>query len=49
MPTSGVLVVESTAEGQDGAFYDLAQIAKATADSGRALSAKDYRFHVFSW
>ncbi len=49
VPTSGVLVVESTAEGQDGAFYDLAQIAKATADSGRPLSEKDYRFHFFSW
>lgn len=49
VPTSGVLVVESTAEGQDGAFYDLAQIAKATADSCRTLSEKDYRFHFFSW
>lgn len=49
VPTSGVLVVESTAEGQDGAFYDLAQIAKATADAGRMLSEKDYRFHFFSW
>ena len=49
VPTSGVLVVESTAEGQDGAFYDLAQIAKETADSGRPLSEKDYRFHFFSW
>ena len=49
VPTSGVLVVESTAEGQDGAFYDLAQIAKATADSCRPLSEKDYRFHFFSW
>lgn len=49
VPASGVLVVESTAEGQDGAFYDLAQIAKATAESGRALSEKDYRFHFFSW
>jgi hypothetical protein len=49
VPASGVLVVESTAEGQDGAFYDLAQIAKETADSGRTLSEKDYRFHFFSW
>ncbi|MEY4932812.1 MAG: hypothetical protein RLZZ403_1132 [Pseudomonadota bacterium] len=49
VPTSGILVVESTAEGQDGAFYDLAQIAKETSDSGRPLSQKDYRFHFFSW
>lgn len=49
VPTSGVLVVESTAEGQDGAFYDLAQIAKAAADARRPLTEKDYRFHFFSW
>lgn len=49
VPSTGILVVESTAEGQDGAFYDLTQIAKATDDSGRELSAKDYRFHFFSW
>ncbi len=49
VPANGVLVVESTAEGQDGAFYDLCKISKATADCGRALSPKDYRFHFFSW
>lgn len=49
VPSTGVLVVESTAEGQDGAFYDLCKISKAASDSGRELSPKDYRFHFYSW
>lgn len=49
VPASGVLVVESTAEGQDGAFYDLCSIAKAASDSGATLSPKDYKFHFYSW
>ena len=49
VPASGVLVVESTAEGQDGAFYDLCSIAKASSDSGATLSPKDYKFHFYSW
>jgi hypothetical protein len=49
VPSTGILVVESTAEGQDGAFYELSKIAKATDDTGRELNAKDYRFHFFSW
>ncbi len=49
VPANGVLIVESTAEGQDGAFFDLCQISKAASDSGRTLSPKDYKFHFFSW
>lgn len=49
VPANGVLVVESTAEGQDGAFFDLCQISKAASDSKRTLSPKDYKFHFFSW
>ncbi|MBP9803304.1 MAG: terminase [Candidatus Accumulibacter sp.] len=49
VPASGVLVVESTAEGQDGAFFDLCKISKAASDEKRTLSAKDYKFHFFSW
>jgi len=41
VPANGVLVVESTAEGQDGAFYDLCKISKATDDSRRTLNQKD--------
>jgi hypothetical protein len=43
------VVIESTAEGQEGAFYDLAQKARMRALSGAALTSLDYRFHVFPW
>jgi hypothetical protein len=55
VPKSGVLIVESTAEGQDGAFYDMAQLAikgaqrRAPDGSIVPLSQKDYRFHFFHW
>jgi hypothetical protein len=43
------VVIESTAEGQEGAFYDLAQRARARALSGAPLTSLDYRFHFFPW
>lgn len=43
------VVIESTAEGQDGAFYRMVQEARPAADSGRALTLLDYRFHFFPW
>lgn len=49
VPSTGVLVIESTAEGRDGAFYKITQAAMAAADSGKKLSVKDYRFHFFPW
>lgn len=49
VPNSGILVIESTAEGQEGEFYDLTQRAKALADQGRTLTSRDYRFHFFPW
>lgn len=49
VPNSGILVIESTAEGQEGEFYDLTQRAKALADQGRTLTNRDYRFHFFPW
>lgn len=49
VPKSGITVIESTAEGQDGAFYDMTMAAKALDEKGAPLSAKDYRFHFFPW
>lgn len=54
VPASGVLVIESTAEGQDGEFYKMTQraIEHAQALAARtlaALTAKHYRFHFFAW
>lgn len=49
VPMSGILIIESTAEGQDGAFYKMSQEAKKLMDSGKKLSPKDYRFHFYAW
>lgn len=49
VPASGILVIESTAEGQDGAFYKMTQQAIAQQEKGTPLSPKDYRFHFFAW
>lgn len=49
VPTSGMCIIESTAEGQDGAFYDMTERARALAERGVALTAKDWRFHFFPW
>jgi hypothetical protein len=49
VPTSGVVVIESTAEGQEGKFYEMTTRAMAMHDGGRKLTKKDYRFHFFAW
>ena len=49
VPKSGILVIESTAEGQDGDFYKITQRAEAIHLQGSELSPKDYKFHFFPW
>lgn len=49
VPKSAVLVIESTAEGQDGEFYKITQRAIAQQESSKELTEKDYKFHFFSW
>lgn len=49
VPKSGVIVIESTAEGQEGEFYDLTQRAMALSYQKRELTFRDYRFHFFPW
>jgi hypothetical protein len=46
---NGICVIESTAEGRDGAFYSMATRAQELRDKGKPLSKKDYRFHFASW
>jgi hypothetical protein len=43
------VVIESTAEGQDGAFYRMCQEARAALEAGRELTSLDYKFHFFPW
>ncbi len=49
VPKSGILVIESTAEGQEGEFYKITQRALAMQNADKELSEKDYRFHFFPW
>lgn len=46
---NGICVIESTAEGQDGAFHDMAMRAQALRDKGTRLANSDYRFHFAPW
>ncbi|HEX5362349.1 MAG TPA: terminase [Fluviicoccus sp.] len=49
VPKSGVLVIESTAEGREGEFYDMTQRAMALHEQKKPLTERDYRFHFFPW
>ena len=49
VPTNGVLVIESTAEGRDGAFFAMTQRSQALHQSKADLTPKDYRFHFYAW
>lgn len=43
------VVIESTAEGQDGKFYEYVQTARAKRASGTGLTPLDFKFHFFPW
>lgn len=43
----GNITIESTAEGQEGKFFDMVQQARAL--EGQPLGAKDYKFHFYPW
>ena len=49
VPLNGITVIESTAEGADGAFYTMTERAMALQDQGAVLTPKDWRFHFFPW
>lgn len=49
VPLTGIAVIESTAEGQDGDFYKKTQKSMALFEKGKTLNAKDFRFHFYAW
>lgn len=49
VPKSGICVIESTAEGQQGAFYKYTQEAAALAEQRKVLTPLDWRFHFYPW
>lgn len=44
-----VVFIESTAEGQEGHFYDICQAAQAKQRQGAKLSPLDFKFAFFPW
>ena len=49
VPTTGVLVIESTAEGREGEFYKMVGQAEANHASKVILTPKQYRLHFYAW
>lgn len=49
VPLSGITVIESTAEGQEGAFHSMTRKAQKAQQLGAELSIRDYRLHFFPW
>lgn len=49
VPTSGIVVIESTAEGQEGEFYKRATRAQRLWEAGQWPTPKEYAFHFFPW
>lgn len=49
VPLTGVLVIESTAEGRDGDFFKLSQRAQGLHQQKKLLTERDYRFHFYPW
>lgn len=43
------VVIESTAEGQEGKFYKMVQDARALQASKAPLTSLDFKFHFFPW
>lgn len=50
VPSTGIAIIESTAEGRSGAFYDYATRAeKRSQIKDRPLARGEYRFFFFPW
>jgi hypothetical protein len=46
---TGIVFIESTAEGREGDFYEKTIKARALADAKKKLSRLEYRFHFAPW
>jgi hypothetical protein len=49
VPKTGIAIIESTAEGQEGEFYEIATRAERLAQSGRKPNISEFKFHFFPW
>lgn len=46
---NGLITLESTAEGQEGYFYDYCQSAKRLRDADKELTKLDFKFFFYPW
>lgn len=44
-----ILIIESTANGKEGLFYEYAELAKKVHDSGQKLSKLDFKYFFLPW
>jgi hypothetical protein len=44
-----VVFIESTAEGQEGHFFEVCQTAQTKARTGARLTPLDFKFHFYAW
>jgi hypothetical protein len=49
VPVEGQIIIESTAEGKTGEFYNMVERARELELLGRPLTRKQPRFHFFPW
>lgn len=49
VPLDGVAVIESTAEGQGGHFYEMVKRAQALQQQGSKPNRADWRLHFYPW
>ncbi len=46
---NGIVIIESTAEGDEGAFFNMAETARKKKEQGDKLTKKDYKFNFYPW
>ncbi len=49
VPMNGIVVIESTAEGRSGDFFDKAETSRHLMEEMGELTVMDYKFHFFPW
>jgi len=49
VPPTGIIVIESTAEGQEGDYHAKVKVAMKRQESGRLANLKDYKLHFYPW
>lgn len=49
VPKDGIAIIESTAEGQGGAFHDMSLKAEARSQIDRKLNIREWRFNFEPW